>query len=185
MLKRVFDFVVALVLLLLTLPVWLVIAVFVTAQDGGSPFFRQPRVGKDGKPFLLWKFRSMIRDAASKGGHQTHAGDPRITNIGAFLRRTSLDELPQFLNVLAGEMSLVGPRPDTPMQERDYPPEIWQRRVSVTPGITGYAQVMQKGGFSERDRTSLDLEYIERQDFWLDLWIIAQTFLIVLRRKNR
>lgn len=185
MIKRAFDFLGALFLLLLTLPFWGLIALFVFLQDGGAPFFLHERVGQGGRRFRLWKFRSMVRDASKLGGYQTHQGDPRITRLGAFLRKTSFDEFPQFLNVLAGDMSLVGPRPDTPMQQADYPPEIWEARCSIRPGITGYAQVMQKGGLSDADRTTLDLEYIARQTFALDLWILAQTALIVLRRRNR
>ncbi len=185
MIKRSVDILAASLLLVLTLPVSLVAGLLVFAQDGGSPFFRQARVGLAGRMFYLWKFRSMVRNAETLGGHQTHQGDARITKVGAFLRRTSIDELPQFLNVLTGEMSLVGPRPDTPMQERDYSPDVWQRRLSVVPGITGYAQVMQKGGLTEKDRTTLDLEYIERQSLRLDFWIMAQTALIVLKRRNR
>lgn len=183
--KRLIDIVGALILLVLTSPVWLVAGLAVVAQDGGSPFFRQPRVGLDGRPFRLWKFRSMVKNAASLGGYATQQGDPRITRVGAFLRKTSIDEVPQFLNVLAGEMSLVGPRPDTPMQEANYPPEVWQKRISVVPGITGYAQVMGKGGFSDQPREALDLEYIDRQNLALDFWIMWQTVMIVARRRNR
>ena len=183
--KRLIDVAGALTLLILTLPVSLITVVAIVAQDGGSPFFRQPRVGKDGRAFHLWKFRSMVRNAASLGPHQTHADDPRITRIGRFIRKTSIDELPQMLNVLMGEMSLVGPRPDTPMQKGVYPPEVWDKRTSVTPGITGYAQVMLKGGMSGAQREVLDLEYIDRRSLALDLWIIAQTFLIVVKSRNR
>ncbi|MEO0388027.1 MAG: sugar transferase, partial [Pseudomonadota bacterium] len=128
--------------------------------------------------------RSMVPNAAALGPHQTHRGDPRITRVGHFIRKTSLDELPQIWNVLRGEMSLVGPRPDTPMQEGDYPPDVWIQRCSVRPGITGYASVLLKSGETTRDRTTLDLDYIARASLGLDLWIMLRTVTVVLKRRN-
>jgi lipopolysaccharide/colanic/teichoic acid biosynthesis glycosyltransferase len=137
--------------------------------------FRQQRCGRGGKPFSILKFRTMVRDASQLGGHSTKDNDPRITRIGQHLRRMSLDELPQFLNVLSGEMSLVGPRPDTLAQEADYAAEDWAQRCSVRPGITGLAQARYRSSATFEQRLACDLEYARDPSLARDLSIIGQT----------
>ncbi|MEM8787417.1 MAG: sugar transferase [Pseudomonadota bacterium] len=183
--KRVFDIGVAAALIALTAPLWGLAAVAILAQDGGPVFFRHTRVGRGGRRFGMWKFRSMVRDAATRGGYQTVRGDPRITPVGRLLRRTSIDELPQLLNVVCGDMSLVGPRPDTPAQEANYATEDWALRCTVRPGITGLAQVAAKTSATPQDRAALDLRYVREQSLALDLRIMGRTAMAVLRLKNR
>ncbi|MEM1265669.1 MAG: sugar transferase [Pseudomonadota bacterium] len=184
-LKRVMDVAGTALLLIPALPIGLAVTIAILIEDRGAPFFGQTRIGLSGRPFRIWKFRSMVPNAANLGPHHTAAGDPRITRVGRVIRKTSLDELPQIWNVLTGEMSLVGPRPDTPVQEGDYPPDTWRRRISVLPGITGYAQVLLKTDLSGRSRTDLDLDYIARRSLALDLWVLWATVAVVLRRQNR
>jgi lipopolysaccharide/colanic/teichoic acid biosynthesis glycosyltransferase len=123
----------------------------------------------------MYKFRSMVRNAAAIGPFNTAAADPRITRVGRFIRRTSLDELPQLLNVLKGDMSLVGPRPDVPLQRSLYNEADWAERCSVRPGITGLAQVVLRSEGTEDQRRELDLRYVREQSVWLDLKIMAWT----------
>ena len=173
--KRLMDLVLAAAALLLLSPVLLATAAAV-AIDGGFPvLFRQVRNGRDGRTFGMFKFRSMVKDAAAIGPFNTAANDPRITRVGRFIRRTSLDELPQLFNVLLGDMSLVGPRPDVPVQRALYDDRDWALRCSVRPGITGLAQVVLRSEGSEDDRRELDLRYVREHSVWLDLKILAQT----------
>jgi len=123
----------------------------------------------------MLKFRSMVRNAAALGSHQTAADDPRVTRVGRFIRRTSIDELPQLLNVLVGDMSLVGPRPDVPVQRSLYTDEQWTLRCSVRPGITGLAQALLRSAATPEQRLELDLRYARQRDLWLDLKIMAWT----------
>ncbi|MGE0755305.1 MAG: sugar transferase [Alphaproteobacteria bacterium] len=176
--KRVFDVVVAISILMLLWPLFLVLWLLVLLTSPGGGFYKHPRVGRHCKIFTLYKFRSMVQGADTQG-YQTQAGDARITPVGKFLRKTSLDELPQLWNVLAGDMSLVGPRPDTPMQEKDYTPEQWHRRHSVRPGITGLAQVNGRSNMSMEDRLAWDLQYVETHGFLSDIVIIFQTISVV------
>ena len=184
MLKRLFDVLVAVMALLVLWPVMLVCALAVIATSPGGALFRQTRVGRGGRPFTIFKFRSMRADAPATGPHFTAAGDPRITRVGAFLRRTSLDELPQVLNVVCGDMSLVGPRPNVFRQRDEYTPAEWDARNAVRPGITGLAQATLRSAATQEQRTALDLEYArERSDvarFLYDLWIFWLTARIVV-----
>ena len=159
MLKRLIDFLAAFAVLLVIWPVLLVCAVAVASTSPGGALFRQERVGRGGLPFTIFKFRSMRADAPSVGPHFTASGDPRITPVGRFLRRTSLDELPQLLNVLRGDMSLVGPRPNVFRQREEYTREEWDARNAVRPGITGLAQATMRSAATQEQRTALDLEY--------------------------
>ena len=124
----------------------------------------------------MYKFRTMVENAADIGSFQTAHNDPRITKLGHFLRQSSFDEVPQLINVLKGDMSLVGPRPDTPMQRNLYTTLEWGHRTSVRPGITGLAQVTYRSLANHEDRLTMDLDYIERQNFWLDCKILLMTF---------
>ncbi len=178
--KRLFDILISVFALLLLLPAFLVIAVSIKLDSPGAIFFRQTRVGRGGRPFGMLKFRSMVQDAEKRGGYSTIQGDPRITRLGRFLRRSSIDELPQLLNVLMGDMSLVGPRPDVPAQRVGYSEEEWQVRHKVRPGITGLAQATVRSQAKTGQRKALDLEYVAKASFWFDLKILARTVKQIL-----
>jgi lipopolysaccharide/colanic/teichoic acid biosynthesis glycosyltransferase len=177
MVKRMVDWLGAGAALVLLAPVLVATALAVWAGSGRPILFRQERVGRGGRTFGMYKFRSMVRDAAARGPHHTASDDPRITPVGRFIRRTSLDELPQLLNVLAGDMSLVGPRPDVPAQQADYRPQDWALRCSVRPGITGLAQATLRSAATPEQRLALDLQYAQHHGLWLDLRILARTVL--------
>ena len=173
--KRFLDIFTSLVALTLLLPVFLLIVVVIYLSDPGPIFYRQRRVGKGGKVFLILKFRSMIVDADKVGGYSTQDNDPRITAIGCILRKTSLDELPQLWNVLVGDMSLVGPRPDVPAQRETYTQSEWQKRHLVRPGITGLAQATVRSSASAEERKRLDLQYVDSRSLGEDIRILVLT----------
>ena len=173
--KRLLDVVLALAALTLLAPVLIVVAVAVALDSGRPVLFRQVRVGLGGREFDMVKFRSMVRDAATIGPYFTSDDDPRITRVGRFIRRTSLDEMPQLFNVLAGDMSLVGPRPDVPAQRNLYSDEQWAVRCSVRPGITGLAQARLRSSATPQERLDLDLRYAREHSLWLDLRILGWT----------
>jgi lipopolysaccharide/colanic/teichoic acid biosynthesis glycosyltransferase len=195
--KRLLDLVASLLALLLLAPLLLLIALAVALGSPGGAFFRQERVGRDGRPFKLLKFRSMRPGSEAQGQLTVGGRDPRITGIGYLLRKTKLDELPQLWNVLVGDMSLVGPRPEVPRYMALYTAE--QRAVlSVRPGITGLAslayidenEVLSRSADPERAyieevmpaKLALDLRYVRERSLWLDLRIMARTALRLLRR---
>lgn len=174
-LKRGFDVAVAATaLIVLAFPI-AAAALAVRLYDQGPVFYRQIRVGRGGHPFRMFKFRSMIVNADKVGGYSTSMGDRRITPIGRFLRRTSIDELPQLLNVVRGDMSIVGPRPDVPAQEELYDPRHWELRHRVRPGITGLAQAVSRSTATPEQRTELDLAYVRTASVATDLKIIFMT----------
>ncbi len=173
--KRLLDIAVSLLALLVLAPVLLLAALAVVLDSGFPVLFRQTRVGRGGREFGMYKFRSMVVNAASLGPWHTADQDPRITRVGRVLRRTSIDELPQLLNVLLGDMSLVGPRPDVPAQRALYSEADWQLRCSVRPGITGLAQVQNRSEGTHADRLALDLRYTREANFWLDIRIMVWT----------
>lgn len=173
--KRLTDIVLSLTALALLSPVLLLAALAVLLDSGLPVFFKQTRIGLCGREFGMLKFRSMVKNAASTGPYFTDTNDVRVTRVGQFIRRTSIDELPQIINVLLGDMSLVGPRPDVPVQQSLYAPEEWSRRCSVRPGITGLAQVMIRSVGSHQDRLDLDLAYIRDQNVWLDFKVMWLT----------
>ncbi|MEW6464565.1 MAG: sugar transferase [Pseudomonadota bacterium] len=175
MIKRAFDLAASALALLLLSPVLLAVAAAIALEDGAPVLFRQRRVGQGGRTFDMLKFRSMVKNAAAQGPYFTQAADPRITRVGRFIRRTSLDELPQLLNVLNGDMSLVGPRPDLPVQQRLYTAADWAERCRVRPGITGLAQALYRSDSTEAQRLEADLRYVREASFWLDLKILWWT----------
>jgi lipopolysaccharide/colanic/teichoic acid biosynthesis glycosyltransferase len=195
MAKRLFDLCVAIVGLILLLPVFGVVAVAIKLDSPGSVFFRGKRVGKNGNVFYIYKFRTMVADAARRGPGITTSTDKRITRVGRFLRRTKIDELPQLINVIKGEMSLVGPRPEDPAYVAHYTPE--QRKVlTVLPGITSAASLafrdeerLLQGADWERvyleevmpRKLAIDLAYLERRTWWSDLGLIVQTVFEMFR----
>lgn len=173
--KRLLDIVMSLVVLLLLSPVLLVTALAVAVESGLPVLFRQTRLGLHGREFGMLKFRSMVNNAASVGPYFTSANDPRITRVGRFIRRTSLDELPQLINVLKGDMSLVGPRPDVPAQVSLYTAANWSARCRVRPGITGLAQARLRSQATPEQRLALDLQYSREASLSLDLKIMLWT----------
>lgn len=174
--KRLVDVGVATVALLLLSPLLAAVAIAIYAGDGGPVLFRQRRVGKNAREFSIYKFRSMVMNAEKIGGFSTADGDPRITRIGRFIRRTSIDELPQLFNVLLGDMSLVGPRPDVPAQRPTYTDEEWALRHKVRPGITGLAQATLRSEATVEQRKQMDLRYANQSSVSLDVKIIILTF---------
>jgi lipopolysaccharide/colanic/teichoic acid biosynthesis glycosyltransferase len=179
--KRGLDVVIAAVALGLGSPVLVVALAAIRLESPGHPIYRQRRVGRDGVPFELYKLRTMVTGAEHIGaGLAVSEGDTRITRVGAFLRRTSLDELPNLLNVLRGEMSIVGPRPTVQVQVDSYS-ERQRGRLAVKPGITGWAQVNGRASLPWSERIELDLYYVEHWSLWLDLRILLRTVRMVLR----
>jgi lipopolysaccharide/colanic/teichoic acid biosynthesis glycosyltransferase len=178
--RRAIDIVVSAVLLVLTSPVLLAAVVAVKLDSRGPAFYRQRRAGLRGEPFDMLKLRTMVDGAEHVGaGLAIDAGDSRITRVGAFLRRTSLDELPNLVNVLRGEMSLIGPRPTLPAQVAQYTAR--QRgRLAVKPGITGWAQVNGRASLPWSERIELDIYYVEHRSLRLDLRILVRTPVLVL-----
>ncbi len=192
--KRIFDLVIASATLIIVSPVMLLIALIIKLTSPGPIIFKQIRVGENGRPFTMYKFRSMVLDAEAKqeqvaditaGGAILYKkrDDPRVTPIGRFIRRTSLDELPQLFNVLTGDMSLVGPRPELPFLVEGY--EAWQRkRFAVPPGITGWWQINGRSDHPMHMHTEDDLYYIQHYSPWLDTQILWRTIGVVLKGKG-
>lgn len=169
--KRLLDILATLAVLALLSPLLAATAIAVALEDGWPVLFTQVRVGRAGREFRMFKFRSMVRNAAAFGPYHTSADDPRITRTGRFIRRTSLDELPQLFNVLRGDMSLVGPRPDVPAQRALYTDADWAQRCSVRPGLTGLAQALYRSESSPKQRLEADLRYTREASLWLDVKI--------------
>ncbi|MFP4163674.1 MAG: sugar transferase [Chitinispirillaceae bacterium] len=188
--KRLMDIVVSAGILLLGAPVWLAVAAVIRMTSPGPSVYKQERVGQNGKTYTMYKFRSMYQDAEKRSGPQwASENDPRITPVGRFIRKTRLDEIPQFINVLKGEMSLVGPRPERPFFVEQLKQEIpwYVRRIKMKPGITGWAQVKHKYDSSIEDvkqKVLYDLYYFENMSLSLDLKILLRTFLVVLTGKG-
>jgi lipopolysaccharide/colanic/teichoic acid biosynthesis glycosyltransferase len=169
----------AAVLLVLTSPVLLAAMLAIRIESPGSPIYRQRRVGKDGEPFDMYKLRTMVADAEFIGdGLAVNRGDPRITRVGAFLRRFSIDELPNLVNVVRGEMAFVGPRPTIQAQVDQYT-ERQRRRLEVKPGLTGWAQIKGRASLPWHERIELDVWYVENKSFALDLRIVARTIWLL------
>ncbi len=180
MTKRCLDIAIALPVSLLSVPVVALLALAIRLESSGHPIYRQTRVGKDGALFSIYKLRTMVRGAEFTGaGLAVQEGDDRITCIGAFLRRYSLDELPNLWNVLIGQMSIVGPRPTLPVQVEQYT-ERQRGRLCVKPGITGWAQVNGRASLPWPERIELDLWYVKHRSLALDLRILARTVQMVL-----
>lgn len=185
--KSVLDILISLLLVVPFLLIFIVVAIAVKCCDGGPVFYNAPRVGKDGKLFTMYKFRSMVVNAPdirlADGSAYSSADDPRLTKVGRFLRDTSIDELPQLFNVLTGKMSIIGPRPDLPdCLERQ--PQYMEIFSKVKPGITGYNQAYFRNSAPVEQRLKNDLYYAENISFILDLKIFFRTIITVIRREN-
>jgi lipopolysaccharide/colanic/teichoic acid biosynthesis glycosyltransferase len=183
--KRLFDVVLSGLVLLVLAPVFGLIALLIKLTTQGPVFYVQERIGRDGEPFPFIKFRTMVVEAETQGaGILCLKDDPRVTSIGRILRRVSLDELPQLLNVLRGEMSVIGPRPGLAYQVSKYTPQ--QRlRLSVRPGLTGWAQVNGRNSITWDKRIERDLEYVQRMSFAMDLLIVLRTVPAMLMASNQ
>jgi exopolysaccharide biosynthesis polyprenyl glycosylphosphotransferase len=183
-LKRITDIIVSAAGLLVLTPLFLAVAAAIKLTSPGPVFFRQERVGKGGRIFGIFKFRTMIQNAVDHPlGFHTNGNDPRVTRVGRFLRRYSLDELPQFINILLGDMSLVGPRPTLSYQVAKYT-DFQKRRLLVPPGVTGMAQVNGRNHLTWPQRIERDVWYVDHWSYGLDMQILWQTVGVVLRREG-
>lgn len=185
MVKRAFDFCVSAVSLVVLSPLFLLIGILVKLDSSGPAFYCQMRVGLRGQPYMIWKFRSMSQDAEKSGPRWAQAHDPRVSRVGWWLRKTRLDELPQFINVLKGEMSLVGPRPERPVFVQELRAQIpyYDIRHTVRPGLTGWAQTQFRYGASAEDshtKLQYDLYYVKNMTLALDVRILIETIRVVL-----
>ncbi len=181
MAKRAFDIFLSGFGLLCALPFWLLIALAIKLEDGGPVFYRQIRVGKGNREFVNFKFRSMVADSDKRWGVvPATANDPRITRVGRLLRSTAMDELPQLWNILRGDMSFVGPRPEWVELVKKFRVQIprFDLRHAVRPGLTGFAQIYGDSELPRRQKLRYDLLYIKRQSLWIDLRLIAFSFLV-------
>jgi lipopolysaccharide/colanic/teichoic acid biosynthesis glycosyltransferase len=182
--KRFFDLFISIAALCVFFLPSLLISIVIKLESRGPVFFNQMRVGKDGKDFLMYKFRTMVEGAEHKGaGLEIEKNDSRITKVGNLLRLTSIDEFPQFINILKGEMSFIGPRPTVRSQVEKYT-ERQIRRLEVKPGITGLAQVSGRNALTWPERIEKDIEYIDDYSLWLDMKIFFRTFSVVLFPKD-
>lgn len=182
--RRVLDTLIALVALILLSPIFLIIAILIKVDSAGPVIFKQLRIGKDGKPYCMYKFRTMIQNAQNMGtGIYSFEGDPRITKVGRFLRKTSLDELPQFWNIVKGDMAFVGPRSPVVGHFPEYESlsEEYKKRFSVIPGITGLAQVVGRNEFAWEEKVKYDNIYIDKVKKYYILYDIKIWFLTFAR----
>ncbi len=186
--KRFFDIFVSLILLIALFIPSIIIALIIFLQDGKSPFFVQERIGKNGKPFKIIKFRTMVKGSEtleaellknSKNGFVQVVHDPRVTKFGKVLRHTSFDEIPQFLNVLKGDMSIIGPRPFIPIEVAQLN-DNEKKRLEVYPGLTGLAQLKGRSRLGIHEVVTLDIEYINKYTFGRDIKILLNTIFVVL-----
>lgn len=184
--KRAFDIIVSLIGLIVISPIFLIIAICVKAYDGGPVFFTQDRLTRNGKVFKIIKFRSMRVEKENKEYCLTRKNDERITPVGKILRNIHFDELPQLINILKGDMSIVGPRPECPDLAAQYGKMVpeFNFRLKAKAGLTGYAQVYGKYNTTPYDKLKLDMTYIQKQNFWLDLKLIFMTFKILFQKEN-
>lgn len=190
-LRRILDLVGSVILLITLFPVFMAIFLAIKLDSPGSVYYSQIRVGRDGKPFRIFKFRSMVQDAEKQSGPTwAQKRDPRITRVGRFMRLTRIDELPQLMNIFRGDMSFIGPRPERPFFVDTFKEQIplYEQRLRVKPGVTGWAQV--KWHYDEniedvKEKLRYDLEYIERKGFWFDLRIYLLTIVTVLSQKGQ
>ncbi|WP_270360430.1 sugar transferase [Eubacterium sp. AF05-24] len=184
--KRIFDFISALSLFIIISPIFLIIAIAIKVDSKGPVFFKHMRVGKNGKPLPTYKFRTMVTTPEQKKEYEENfklENDPRITKIGKILRKTSLDELPQLLNIIIGNMSVVGPRPVVQKELEKFGDQV-DKLLSVTPGLTGYWQANGRSNTTYEERVAMELYYVDHCSIWLDIKIIFQTIGAVIRKEG-
>ncbi|MGG5460737.1 sugar transferase [Clostridium sp. B9] len=192
--KRIMDIIASFLGLIILSPIFLIVSIAIKMDSKGPIFFAQKRIGLRGKPFYMYKFRSMVVNAEEikeklkeqnemSGPMFKMKNDPRITKVGKFIRKTSIDELPQLLNVLRGEMSLVGPRPSLPKEVEEFEPWMMER-LAVKPGITCYWQVMGRNSIGFEDWMKLDVKYVKDRSLLLDLKLIFKTFFVLFGDEN-
>ncbi len=181
--KRFSDIIFSIVLLIISTPIIIIMAIAIKLDSKGPVFFVQDRTGLNGKPFKMIKFRGMVNNASDIGPELTQRDDPRITRVGKILRRTSIDEIPQMFNVLKGDMSLVGPRPEITSITSKYSEE--QKEVfKFKPGVTGYSQVNGRQMLSPEERVNMEIDYYNKASFWSDLLIATSTFKVIMSNEG-
>jgi len=180
--KRILDFLLATIGLIFAVPIILLFSILIVIETPGSPFYIQQRVGRKGEYFYLIKLRSMRTDAEKDGAKWAEANDPRVTKIGGFIRKTRIDELPQLLSVLKGDMSIIGPRPERPCFTAQFDKEIagFSNRLAVKPGLTGLAQINGGYNITPKEKLKYDLEYIANLNFLLEMKILVKTVKVIL-----
>lgn len=178
--KRCFDFLLSFIAILFLSPLFLIISLVVLLDDGAPIIYSQKRLGYKGKQFVIFKFRTMIKNADKKGPLHTDPQDKRVTKSGKFLRKYSLDELPQLFNIFKGEMSIVGNRPDI-YKDYELLDNLQKKRLELKPGLTGWAAVNGRSSLTAEQRLKYDLEYIDKCSLWFDVKIILKTVIVVLR----
>ena len=181
--KRGLDFFISLTALVAFIPLFIVLIIAIKLTSKGPAIFKQQRAGKNGKPFVFYKFRTMKADTDPFGASPKSSSDNRLTKVGRLLREYSLDELPQFVNILKGDMSIVGPRPLYLSQIQEWS-ERQKKRLLVKPGLTGLAQVSGRGGLTREQKLELDVNYVESASFWMDFKVILKTITRVFGRKD-
>jgi len=181
--KRIVDIVISLPAVVILLPVFVVISIAIKLSGKGPAIFKQERAGKNGKPFIFYKFRTMRADVDPFGSSPKTGDDPRLTRVGKLLREYSLDELPQLFNILKGDMSFIGPRPLYVSQMAEWD-ERQKKRLLVKPGLTGLAQISGRGQLTREEKLELDVKYVETAGFLTDIKIILATIAQVFGRKN-
>lgn len=185
--KRILDFIIGLIALPFIVVITLIMAPIIYFNDKGPIFYNASRLGRNGKPFKMYKFRSMMVNAPDirneDGSTYNGDDDPRVTKVGRFMRKTSIDELPQFLNILLGDMSLIGPRPD-PLDDMEIYTEQQKKKLIVRPGITGYNQAYFRNSVEQNEKFEHDVYYAENISFFLDIKIFFKTIATILKRDN-
>ncbi len=179
--KRAIDIILCLIGLVIALPIMVIVGIAIKLESKGPIIYKQERVGLEGRTFTIYKLRSMYIDAEKNGAQWACKDDPRVTKVGRFIRKTRIDELPQLINILKGDMSIVGPRPERPILTYKFNEEIpgFVNRLQVKPGLTGWAQVTGGYELSPKEKLEKDMYYIENQSLWLDLKIIFKTIFVV------
>jgi len=182
--KSLLDIIFGWILLIILLPVFIILGILIKLDSKGPVFFKQVRIGKGEKPFVIYKFRSMVDKAEEIGmGRNLSKDDLRITKVGDFLRNWSLDELPQIINIAIGDMSFIGPRPTLDYQVKAYN-DTQRKRLLMKPGVTGWAQVNGRNSLTWEKRIEFDVWYVENYSLWLDVKILLKTFKVALLREG-
>lgn len=183
LIKRLTDIIVSLFVLIIFSPILLIFAIAIKFESRGPVFFIQERSGFGGKPFKLFKFRGMVQNALEIGPELTQQNDPRVTKVGRILRRTSIDEIPNFINVLKGEMSVIGPRPEILSITSKYN-DIQRKVFQFKPGVTGISQINGRQMLTPEQRVNMEIDYYNKETFWSDLKVLLNTFSVVINNEG-